>query len=218
MKQDPIFDLKVGSSFPTARQLLFRATDAHVEYMRLAKQGKGVDRHLYGLRIIAKMNDIPLPGIFSDPCFARSSHWSMSTSHCGSSALNLFGFGPVVADGFGLGYMIKNDEMDVVITSKYTHRFVSSSVFKAILEASLLEMKSVVECDVRNRLEKGSQVQLFAHPTACADFDYDPTRGFVYKTAARRSLYSRQRGNSTGERPKSQEELTSHHAPKNEIR
>ena len=196
MKREPIFDQKVGSTIPTARQLLFRAGDAHVEYMKLAKAGKGVDRHLYGLRILAKVNRIELPDMFSDPLLAKSSHWSMSTSHCGSSALNLFGFGPVVADGFGLGYMIKNDEIDVVITSKYTHRFISSSIFKSILESSLLEMKSLLECDVRSRKEKATTVALFTHPTAYSDFDYEPTRGFVYKVScAKKSLY-RQRSNS----------------------
>jgi hypothetical protein len=37
----------------------------------------------------------------------------MSTSNCGNPALRLFGFGPVAADGYGIGYIIKDDGISV---------------------------------------------------------------------------------------------------------
>ena len=95
-------------------KLLFNARNAHVKYMRDAKEGKGVDRHLFGLRMIFEQQfakqGLPTPSIFTDDAYKKSSHWQISTSHCGSSSLSLFGFGPVVSDGFGeLNYLLSND-------------------------------------------------------------------------------------------------------------
>lgn len=41
-----------------------------------------------------------------DPSYSKLFSSVLSTSNCGSRALDLFGFGPVVDDGFGIGYMI----------------------------------------------------------------------------------------------------------------
>lgn len=87
-------------------QLLKQATEFHVRYMRDAKLGKGVDRHLFGLRMLYEQFGDELgitkkPPIFQDKGYSVSGYWKISTSHCGSSSLNLFGFGPVVVDGFG---------------------------------------------------------------------------------------------------------------------
>jgi len=50
-----------------------------------------------------------LPGIFTDPGYSLLSTSIISTSNCGNPALRLFGFGPVAADGYGIGYIIKDD-------------------------------------------------------------------------------------------------------------
>jgi hypothetical protein len=41
----------------------------------------------------------------------------MSTSNCGVAALSLFAFGPVCDDGFGLGYIIRENSININITS-----------------------------------------------------------------------------------------------------
>lgn len=48
-----------------------------------------------------------MPAIFTDPGWALLSTSIMSTSNCGNPALRLFGFGPVAAGGYGIGYIIK---------------------------------------------------------------------------------------------------------------
>jgi carnitine O-acetyltransferase len=101
----PLMVVGDDKRIPPLYTLLLAATNAHVRYMREAKEGKGVDRHLFGLRMLFEAQNSSgtkenLP-IFADPAYKKSSHWSISTSHCGSPSLCLFGFGPVVADGFG---------------------------------------------------------------------------------------------------------------------
>jgi carnitine O-acetyltransferase len=41
----------------------------------------------------------------------RFSTIDLSTSNCGNPALRMFGFGPVSAQGFGIGYIIKDHEI-----------------------------------------------------------------------------------------------------------
>ncbi|TEB24687.1 hypothetical protein FA13DRAFT_1756796 [Coprinellus micaceus] len=85
---------------------LKRACERHVKLTRECSQGLGQDRHLYAL--------------YSLPI--------LSTSNCGNPALRLFGFGPVAADGYGLGYIIKEDGISVCAASKHlqTRRFLDT--------------------------------------------------------------------------------------------
>lgn len=46
-------------------------------------QGGGIDRHLLGLKMIAKENGIPLPQLFSDASYTRSMYHHLSTSQVG---------------------------------------------------------------------------------------------------------------------------------------
>ncbi|RLV88560.1 putative mitochondrial carnitine O-acetyltransferase [Meyerozyma sp. JA9] len=66
-----------------------------------------------------------LPSIFSDLGWDKLNNTVLSTSNCGNPALRLFGFGPVSASGFGLGYIIKDDSISICAASKHrqTERF-----------------------------------------------------------------------------------------------
>ncbi|KAL8908481.1 MAG: hypothetical protein Q9207_000787 [Kuettlingeria erythrocarpa] len=81
-----------------------------------------------------------IPSLFSDPGYDRLNTTILSTSNCGNPALRHFGFGPSSADGFGIGYIIKDDSISVCISSKHrqTKRFVDS------LEAYFVEIKRLL--------------------------------------------------------------------------
>ncbi|KAI4206991.1 MAG: hypothetical protein LQ346_000823 [Caloplaca aetnensis] len=81
-----------------------------------------------------------IPFLFSDPGYDRLNTTILSTSNCGNPALRHFGFGPSSADGFGIGYIIKDDSISVCISSKHrqTKRFVDS------LEAYFVEIKRLL--------------------------------------------------------------------------
>ncbi|KAL8912635.1 MAG: hypothetical protein Q9171_002360 [Xanthocarpia ochracea] len=89
-----------------------------------------------------------IPSLFSDPGYERLNTTILSTSNCGNPALRHFGFGPVSADGFGIGYIIKDDSISICISSKHrqTRRFVES------LEAYFLEVKRLLRS-----VKKGQQ-------------------------------------------------------------
>jgi carnitine O-acetyltransferase len=88
--------------------LLQKAVNAHGNYMADAVEGKGVDRHLLGLRLIAnEINLNPKPAMFTDPAFSYSATWYLSTSQITSEYYDNYGWGEVVPQGYGIPYMIK---------------------------------------------------------------------------------------------------------------
>lgn len=92
-----------------------------------------------------------LPSIFSDPGWSLLNNTILSTSNCGNPALRQFGFGPTSAEGFGIGYIIKEDSVSICASSKHrqTRRFVDS------IEAYLLEMRKLLRATV-GKQSKGS--------------------------------------------------------------
>ncbi|CAG8593642.1 2288_t:CDS:2 [Paraglomus occultum] len=94
---------------------LRKAITAQVNLTKLCSKGLGQDRHLYALQCIwqrdhlGKINEDKIPSIYKDSGWQTLNHTVISTSNCGNPALRLFGFGPVVADGFGIGYIIKEE-------------------------------------------------------------------------------------------------------------
>jgi hypothetical protein len=62
-----------------------------------------------------KAKEKKLPSIFTDPGWAVLNTSILSTSNCGNPALRLFGFGPVAADGYGIGYIIKEDGISMYV-------------------------------------------------------------------------------------------------------
>uniref|UniRef100_A0A060T3M5 ARAD1A10934p n=1 Tax=Blastobotrys adeninivorans TaxID=409370 RepID=A0A060T3M5_BLAAD len=73
-------------------------------------------------------SSLDLPSIFADGGWDTLSNVILSTSNCGNPALKLFGFGPTSADGFGIGYIIKEDSITICASSKHrqTKRFLDT--------------------------------------------------------------------------------------------
>lgn len=81
-----------------------------------------------------------LPLIFADPGWDKLNTTILSTSNCGNPSLRQFGFGPVSGDGFGIGYIIKDERISMCVASKHrqTKRFVDA------LESYLLEIRRIL--------------------------------------------------------------------------
>lgn len=134
-------------------RLLREACKKHHSRTGECRKGLGQDRHLYALLCIWKLyfsntdktEEDPslgeddkqlesidtsshihqIPAIFSDPGWTKLNDTIISTSNCGNPSLKLFGFGPVSPNGFGVGYIIKDNWMTICASSKHrqTDRF-----------------------------------------------------------------------------------------------
>ncbi|KAI1354335.1 Choline/Carnitine o-acyltransferase-domain-containing protein [Xylaria sp. FL0043] len=82
----------------------------------------------------------PVPALFADAGWDRLNNTILSTSNCGNPSLRQFGFGPTSGDGFGIGYIIKDEGINICASSKHrqTKRFVDA------LESYLLEIRRVL--------------------------------------------------------------------------
>lgn len=81
-----------------------------------------------------------LPLIFADSGWDKLNTTILSTSNCGNPSLRHFGFGPVSGDGFGIGYIIKDDAISICVSSRHrqTRRFIDT------LESYLLEIRRIL--------------------------------------------------------------------------
>lgn len=111
--------------------------------MAKAVEGLGCDRHLLGLKFLVEPNE-PLPSIFSDPAYARTSTWRLSTSQITSEYYDGWGWGEVVADGYGIAYMVKNDSLYFNIVSLK----LKNDHLKHYFNEALNEMRAVFEATI----------------------------------------------------------------------
>jgi len=126
-------------------KLLTKAVDSHKKYMADACFGKGCDRHLLGLKIMALESGIDLPSIFTDPAFAISTKFQLSTSNVtfASTQGATGGFGPLVGDGYGICYQTRKDQLVFSITCKHSCPDTDVKKMRKALEASLLDIKAL---------------------------------------------------------------------------
>ncbi|RLN54305.1 hypothetical protein BBJ29_008116 [Phytophthora kernoviae] len=82
----------------------------------------------------------PTPALFADDAWRKLNHSVLSTSNCGNPSLRLFGFGPVVPDGFGIGYIIKDEGIQFCASSRHrqTERYLKN------LESYLLRIQDLL--------------------------------------------------------------------------
>ncbi|KAF2684042.1 acyltransferase ChoActase/COT/CPT [Lentithecium fluviatile CBS 122367] len=100
-----------------AQQLLRAALNAHVKYISDASDGRGVDRHLFGLKKCLKEGE-DMPAVYKDPAFTYSSTWFISSSQLSSEYFNGYGWSQVVDDGWGIAYMINENSIQFNVCSK----------------------------------------------------------------------------------------------------
>ncbi|GKY99897.1 hypothetical protein MPSEU_000943300 [Mayamaea pseudoterrestris] len=165
----------------TTREKLQALRVATIEHARLVKDcaiGMGVDRHLFALKCIAERKDMAMPAFFQSQAWSMLNHTILSTSNCGNPALRLFGFGPVVPDGFGIGYIIKDHGVSYSVSSKHRQTLRYVHCLEATLKAmqELLTPMSNVRVEPRTSLRHiGEYMQ--QQPPSPAQTSYDDVYG-----------------------------------------
>jgi carnitine O-acetyltransferase len=76
------------------------------------------------------------PEIFKDEGYLALRHDTLSTSSATAACIDFFGFGPVVADGLGIGYGLKDDALHMMISSYETSDVTADSFLDAMEEAA----------------------------------------------------------------------------------
>uniref|UniRef100_A0A8C7RW52 Carnitine O-octanoyltransferase n=1 Tax=Oncorhynchus mykiss TaxID=8022 RepID=A0A8C7RW52_ONCMY len=102
-----------AASAEAKRKALLLAFNKHNKLMAEAQNGKGFDRHLLGLYLIAKEEGLPMPDLFTDTLYCKSGgggNFTLSTSLVGYTTV-LGAVAPMVHHGYGFFYRIGDDRI-----------------------------------------------------------------------------------------------------------
>ena len=141
-----------------------------------AIDGRGIDRHLMGLKLTAIENGIDVPDFYRDPGYSTSNNWRCSTSqvsltlnfilillkaifkfHCFYFKVAAFHdmvmcYGPVVPDGYGCCYNPHRDEINFAVSAFNSNSKTSAIKFGEALEASLVDIRNIALFRLPNKL------------------------------------------------------------------
>lgn len=129
-----------GASPGDKKAALSAALRGHSDYAKLTVQGRGIDRHLLGLKLMAKEAGLPEPDLLSDPAWTRSTRHRISSSQVSSPLPLACGFPPLVADGYGCCYNIRAHDFHVACSSFASCGETDARRFRDELERSFLDM------------------------------------------------------------------------------
>jgi carnitine O-acetyltransferase len=120
---------------------------AHKKYMTDATMGKGADRHLLGLRILAGQEVASgeakaMPELFTDPSYGQSMYFKLSTSNVPTGGI-FGGFGNMYPDGYGVCYHILENEIRASIVSRHACPTTSSFKLRNAIAQSLRDMRNL---------------------------------------------------------------------------
>lgn len=107
-----------------------RTCEKHTQKVRKAKSNGGYEKHFNALRYLYKFHDhygIDLSpndkrvsaNVFENPLVKPFSTPELIVANCGNAATTTFGITPAIPQGFGIGYIIKDDQCDLTVTSQF---------------------------------------------------------------------------------------------------
>lgn len=135
----------VSASAQERASKIREAVMCHQMYAKLALLGKGVDRHLFGLKLMAVENCLPVPEFFSSPGYVKSTHFRMSTSQVATKYDAFMGYGPSVEDGYACCYNPREHDIILAISAwRHCQATDHQKIAKALAQ-SFAEMKDVLE-------------------------------------------------------------------------
>lgn len=106
--------------------------------------GRGVDRHFFGFKILAGQHGIDVSEFFSDKGYVKSSTMRMSTSQVASKYPAVMCYGPLVENGYGCCYNPLDDKMLFAISSMNACKETSAKRFGAAMKDCLMNMHNLL--------------------------------------------------------------------------
>jgi carnitine O-acetyltransferase len=106
----------------------------------------GVDRHLYAMRLkAAEMGIVDSIEFFEDPVLTRTATWLLSTSNVATPYYDLFGFGAVAPNGYGIGYQTLPESVPFNVTSFKSNEETDTQRFLGGITSSMKDFQDALE-------------------------------------------------------------------------
>ncbi|KAJ1915324.1 Carnitine O-acetyltransferase mitochondrial [Mycoemilia scoparia] len=142
--------------------LLRDAANHQSVYTASCAKGQGIDRHLLGLQLALEDGE-QVPELFNDDAFVRSKHWTLSTSQISDPILDVYGWGEVVSDGFGIAYSINENSLYFGISSQN----IGSHDLSSAIQKALIDMRDMLQHEWDEPMRYTQPMIL--RPTKCLD-------------------------------------------------
>ncbi|XP_073822744.1 carnitine O-Acetyl-Transferase isoform X2 [Musca autumnalis] len=136
--------LNPAANDQTRVELLKEAVNGHRQYTNMALQGRGVDRHLLGLRLMALENKLPIPKFYNSPGYVKSSHFRISTSQVATKNLAFMSYGPSTDDGYACCYNPRDNDIFLAVSSWRSNEETCSEKFAQTIEEALSKMHDML--------------------------------------------------------------------------
>ncbi|XP_064554014.1 carnitine O-acetyltransferase-like [Drosophila montana] len=140
---------------PRASWLAMRtAVDAHRHQTMLAHQGRGVDRHLFGLKQMALEHGKPLPYFFNSAGYLRSKNFRIVSSHLTTPHDSFMAYGPLNSEGYGCCYNLRDNDITFAISGWDENPDISVARYCSAIESALTDMGHLGNTDSPNSTAK----------------------------------------------------------------
>lgn len=122
-------------------ELFKRAAATQSALTVAAAAGQGVDRHLLGLRAQLKdADEASHASLFTDPAYALSTSFMLSTSNTTPGDKFRGGFAPVVADGYGVNYALDPKDIKIQVSDWKSNASTNADEFMGTLVQTLRDI------------------------------------------------------------------------------
>lgn len=125
------------------RGMILKCSETHGRLIKEAAMGQGFDRHMFGLKHMAEQHSIPLDPIYTSNGYQKLNYNILSTSSLSSDSLLAGSFGPVVKDGYGIGYGVQEFMLGIIFTSYKDKR--NASQFVEALKSAFRDIEDVLD-------------------------------------------------------------------------
>ncbi|XP_018051883.1 PREDICTED: carnitine O-acetyltransferase isoform X2 [Atta colombica] len=125
------------------KEMMIRAINTHKEYAAQAATGQSVDRHLFGLKMIAKSEGTELPELYKDVGYTRSTYFNLTSSQVPYKSASFMCYGPVVPDGYGCCYNPRPKDILFACSSFKSCNETNTRDFACVLQQTLCDMRDI---------------------------------------------------------------------------
>lgn len=122
--------------------LFKQGVSGHVNYMMECFNGRGWDRHILGLRILASEED-STPALFNNPLFKRANQFTLSSSNISPGRTFCGGFGIIDPEGYGVCYLIEREYIWINVCSDRNCKETSTKAFKKVFLKTLFDLSDL---------------------------------------------------------------------------
>ncbi|XP_015604100.1 carnitine O-acetyltransferase isoform X2 [Cephus cinctus] len=127
------------------KEAMLCAINAHKNLAGQAATGEGVDRLLFGMKMIAETEKLEIPELYRDRGYTRSTYFDLTSSQVPYKTASFMCYGPVVPDGYGCCYNPRPNDILIACSSFRSSSETCTKSFANELQKALRDMKKIAE-------------------------------------------------------------------------